>query len=264
MPLFLAAMEADQQQHLISLLAQAVQNYGAESAEVQADVVAKFGITPAQYIELYGHCYGGRTAGANGGMVMTDLRGEAQLPPQLAGGVLPAIKIGDFGLSRQLLGSAGGALAQTQGCGTPLYWAPEAMPPCVSAQLGGRDLVEPGAGAGYDGRVDLWAVGCILHELLLGEHPYQAGLHNRQQLLDRVRRNAMEERRTGHKCVFPVGQLPGGGGALSASCADLLQRLLMHDPRRRLSLAEFFEHPWLADDDAAAAAGPDAGGGGGE
>ena len=71
MPLFLAAMVADQQQHLISLLAQAVQNYGAESAEVQADVVAKFGITPAQYIELYGHCYGGGTAGANGGMVMT-------------------------------------------------------------------------------------------------------------------------------------------------------------------------------------------------
>ena len=58
MPLFLDAMEADQQQHLISLLAQAVQEYGAESAEVQADVVAKFAITPAQFSELFGHCYG--------------------------------------------------------------------------------------------------------------------------------------------------------------------------------------------------------------
>ena len=48
MPLFLAAMEADQQQHLISLLAQAVQKYGAESAEVQADVVGKYGVTHAQ------------------------------------------------------------------------------------------------------------------------------------------------------------------------------------------------------------------------
>ena len=64
MPLFLAAMVPSQQQHTISLLTQAVQHYGAQSPEVQADVVAKCGITDAQFHQLFQHCSGGGGGGS--------------------------------------------------------------------------------------------------------------------------------------------------------------------------------------------------------
>ena len=60
MPFFLAAMEPSQQHHAIALLTQAVRNYGAQSPEVQADVVAKCGITDNQFHQLFQHCYGCR------------------------------------------------------------------------------------------------------------------------------------------------------------------------------------------------------------
>eukprot|EP00325_Prymnesiales_sp_UTEX-LB-985_P011143 CAMPEP_0174754480 /NCGR_PEP_ID=MMETSP1094-20130205/105759_1 /TAXON_ID=156173 /ORGANISM="Chrysochromulina brevifilum, Strain UTEX LB 985" /LENGTH=639 /DNA_ID=CAMNT_0015960351 /DNA_START=99 /DNA_END=2019 /DNA_ORIENTATION=- len=56
------------------------------------------------------------------------------------------VKLGDFGISKVL--GASKAMAQTQ-CGTPLYMAPEIC-----------------RGARYDRGADVWAIGCVLYEMM--------------------------------------------------------------------------------------------------
>eukprot|EP00284_Hemiselmis_tepida_P010491 CAMPEP_0174918960 /NCGR_PEP_ID=MMETSP1355-20121228/3395_1 /TAXON_ID=464990 /ORGANISM="Hemiselmis tepida, Strain CCMP443" /LENGTH=274 /DNA_ID=CAMNT_0016164165 /DNA_START=28 /DNA_END=849 /DNA_ORIENTATION=+ len=70
------------------------------------------------------------------------------------------LKIGDFGFARDL---APQSLAETW-VGSPLYMAPEILT---------RDS------GGYDAKADLWSVGCVLFELLMGKQPYgsKAGSH---------------------------------------------------------------------------------------
>ena len=63
--------------------------------------------------------------------------------------------LGDFGISRAL--SPDTVFAMTN-MGTPNYMSPEAM-----------------AGVGYDGRADVWSMGCILFELLALHLPFPAG-----------------------------------------------------------------------------------------
>ena len=64
------------------------------------------------------------------------------------------VVIGDLGLSRAL--SSSSMLAQTL-CGTPLYQSPEL---CEEAPYGAAS--------------DVWALGCMLHELLSGAPPWTA------------------------------------------------------------------------------------------
>jgi serine/threonine protein kinase len=33
--------------------------------------------------------------------------------------------------------------------------------------------------------------------------------------------------------------------AISAECRDLIQKILVADPNKRLSIAEIFQHPWV-------------------
>ena len=62
------------------------------------------------------------------------------------------IKLGDFGISKMLAASQG--LAQTQ-CGTPLYMSPEMC-----------------RGEAYDRAADVWALGCIMYELMTFDAPW--------------------------------------------------------------------------------------------
>ena len=63
------------------------------------------------------------------------------------------VKIGDFGVSRKLNELL--PLAETM-VGTPVYMAPE--------QCAGRP---------YDQKVDVWSLGCLLHEMLSGRKPFE-------------------------------------------------------------------------------------------
>ena len=63
------------------------------------------------------------------------------------------LKVGDFGLSRQLSSAHGGASTR---CGTPFYMAPE----IVYAEPSGR-------------AADIWALGVILYELLTMRRPFE-------------------------------------------------------------------------------------------
>lgn len=96
--------------------------------------------------------------------------------------------------------------------GSPLYMAPEIV--CRKH---------------YDARVDLWSVGVILYEALFGRAPFAS--RSFTELEEKIR----SER--------PV-ELPAAAG-VSRDCRDLLLRLLLRDPDRRISFEEFFLHPFV-------------------
>lgn len=66
------------------------------------------------------------------------------------------LRIGDFGLAR-VLSSPGGALKEEQIVGTPYYWSPEI---CLNGI--------------YSTASDMWALGCVLYELLSLGVPFDA------------------------------------------------------------------------------------------
>jgi serine/threonine-protein kinase len=71
----------------------------------------------------------------------------------------PVIKLLDFGIAT--MRSRGDARSSHPAAGTPAYLAPE--------QLRGDGSLDR-----IDHRVDVWALGCVLYELLVGERPFRA------------------------------------------------------------------------------------------
>lgn len=81
----------------------------------------------------------------------------------------------------------------------------------------------------YDPSADLWSIGCILYECLAGSAPYSS--KNLEELLHKI------------KTKQPIDIR--GIARLSAACEDLLARLLVHDPAKRISFVDFFDHEFL-------------------
>ncbi|GIL55081.1 hypothetical protein Vafri_10578 [Volvox africanus] len=141
-------------------------------------------------------------------------------------GKQPRIKIADFGLARLLDGRTCSAFCYVPSpvgyvlrgqasshCGTLPYAAPE---------------METGP-HGLD--VDLWSVGVIMYEMLVGRHPFNAD--NYFDLMQSVRNDIIE--------------LPDDvAKRLSPACRDMLGRLLQRNPAdRRSPFAEFIIHPFF-------------------
>ena len=130
------------------------------------------------------------------------------------------LKIADFGFARHLQQHQ---LADTL-CGSPLYMAPEIL----QSQK-------------YDAKADLWSVGTILYELVVGRPPFNGSNH--VALLHNIERNEA-------KIPDQIAR------NLSAACVDLIYSLLKRDPVQRISFEEFFNHPFLAATTPLAAAVP--------
>ncbi|KAI3992279.1 hypothetical protein MKX01_030000 [Papaver californicum] len=120
------------------------------------------------------------------------------------------LKIADFGFARSLQPRG---LAETL-CGSPLYMAPEIM----QFQK-------------YDAKADLWSVGVILYQLVIGKTPFTG--NNQIQLLQ----NIMKSKEL---------HLPPDIKELSSDCIDLCRKLLRRDPVERLTFEEFFGHLFLS------------------
>ena len=120
------------------------------------------------------------------------------------------LKIADFGFARHLQQHQ---LADTL-CGSPLYMAPEIL-----------------QSHKYDAKADLWSVGTILYELVVGRPPFNGSNH--VSLLHNIER---------HEAKIP-DQIANN---LSAACVDLIYSLLRRNPVQRISFEEFFNHPFLA------------------
>lgn len=165
------------------------------------------------------------------------------------------VKITDFGLARCFLPNE--ERAYTERVVTLYYRAPELL---LGAQC-------------YTSAVDLWSVGCILAEMVNWEPLFKAD--NEIGLLFRM------FERLGTPTVDTWQELPGlsyfsdqfprfppkpwhelvPSLATDPLALDLLSRLLVYDPRQRLTASQALDHPWFKDvrgpgQAAAAAASP--------
>jgi len=113
------------------------------------------------------------------------------------------LKIGDFGWC------AATNVLRTTFCGTMDYLAPEMI-----------------QGTGHDHTLDIWSVGILLYEMMVGRPPFQSTNHT--MLIQRILNIAIN---------FPA--------SLPPPVVDLVQRLLQQDPTRRMPLDQVLRHPWV-------------------
>lgn len=81
----------------------------------------------------------------------------------------------------------------------------------------------------YDPSADLWSIGVILYECIVGHAPYSS------KTLDEV----LHKIKTKQKIVIPPN------AKVSVECRDIMARLLKHTPSDRIPFQEFFAHKFL-------------------
>ncbi|ORY77263.1 kinase-like domain-containing protein [Leucosporidium creatinivorum] len=129
-------------------------------------------------------------------------------PENLLLGIDGELKIGDFGWSVHAPGNR-----RTTLCGTLDYLPPE--------MVEGKDHSE---------KVDLWALGVLTYEFLIGVPPFE-DLNGYNATYKRIARVDLK--------------FPTDGTAPSPEAQDLIKRLLRHDPQARLPLDQVAVHPWI-------------------
>ncbi|XP_007246058.2 serine/threonine-protein kinase ULK2 isoform X2 [Astyanax mexicanus] len=118
------------------------------------------------------------------------------------------IKIADFGFARYLQSNM---MAATL-CGSPMYMAPEVI-----------------MSQNYDAKADLWSIGTVIYQCLVGKPPFQA---NSPQDL----RMFYEKNKT---------LVPNIPRETSPQLTDLLLGLLQRNQKDRMDFDTFFSHPFL-------------------
>ena len=120
------------------------------------------------------------------------------------------VKLSDYGVSRKML-------SLSKKCntfaGTVLTMSPEIM-----------------AGEEYDNECDLWSLGVIIYQLFFKKYPY----------------NGMKEmaiynqiNNFGQKCLIKTGD---------EKLDDLIRKLLVKDPKKRITWEGYFNHPFFKKD----------------
>ncbi|KAI1496322.1 kinase-like protein [Biscogniauxia marginata] len=128
-------------------------------------------------------------------------------PENILVGIHGEIKISDFGWSVH----APSCRRKTY-CGTLDYLPPETIMP-------------RNADKSYDEKVDLWSLGVLAYEFLAGEAPFE---DTPVMTTRRIARGGMK--------------VPS---FVSAEATNLIKRLLVVDPEKRLSLDQVQKHPWI-------------------
>ncbi|XP_053563332.1 serine/threonine-protein kinase ULK2 isoform X1 [Bombina bombina] len=118
------------------------------------------------------------------------------------------IKIADFGFARYLHSNM---MAATL-CGSPMYMAPEV----IMSQH-------------YDAKADLWSIGTVIYQCLVGKPPFQANSPQDLRLFYEKNKNL----------------IPSIPRETSAYLSDLLLGLLQRNQKDRLDFDAFFNHPFL-------------------
>ncbi|KAE8333184.1 kinase-like domain-containing protein [Aspergillus sergii] len=126
----------------------------------------------------------------------------------VGGGGIGKVKLADFGLSK-VMGSTG----TTTPCGTVGYAAPEIV----------KD-------ERYSKSVDMWSIGCILYTLLCGFRPF-----------DEDSISSLTQKVASGEYTF----LAPWWDDISELAQDLISHLLTVDPKKRYTIKEFLEHPWI-------------------
>ncbi|TKS70650.1 Aurora kinase A-B [Collichthys lucidus] len=129
-------------------------------------------------------------------------------PENLLLGANGELKIADFGWSVHTPSSRRSTL-----CGTLDYLPPE--------------MIE---GKTHDEKVDLWSLGVLCYELLVGKPPFEAKTHE-----ETYRRISRVE------YTYPAQ------ADISAGAKDLVAKLLKHNPMHRLPIQGVLSHPWVVE-----------------
>ncbi|XP_058529961.1 aurora kinase C [Ochotona princeps] len=125
-------------------------------------------------------------------------------PENLLLGFRGEIKIADFGWSVHTI-----SLRRKTRCGTLDYLPPE--------------MIE---GKMYDEKVDLWCIGVLCYELLVGNPPFENVSHS--ETYNRILKVDVK---------FPP--------TMPLGAQDLISRLLRYQPSERLPLSQILRHPWV-------------------
>lgn len=81
-------------------------------------------------------------------------------------------------------------------------------------------------GRTHNEKVDLWCIGVLCYELLVGNPPFESASHN-----ETYRRIVKVDLK------FP--------SSVPVGAQDLISKLLKHNPSDRLPLAQVSAHPWV-------------------
>ncbi len=120
------------------------------------------------------------------------------------------IKLSDFGFAKIL--KKDDSMYNTI-CGSPIYMAPEII-----------------KHNNYDIKTDLWSIGVIMYEIIVGKPPYKASTH--YELICKIDKNP----------IFIPTSIK-----ISDDCRDLIHGLLQKNPQKRITWNNFFQHDWLDD-----------------
>ena len=120
----------------------------------------------------------------------------------------PRIKICDFGTSKMFEKGA----VQKKLVGSSYYIAPEVLK------------------KSYDEKCDIWSCGVILYILLSGRPPF--GGENDKEIMARVAQGKYD------LVSAPFNKI-------SKNCIDLIKKLLVMEPKRRINAQEALSHPWF-------------------
>jgi len=119
------------------------------------------------------------------------------------------VMLSDFGLSKII----GVQSMMETACGTPYYVAPEVL-----------------SASGYDKEVDLWSVGVITYLLLCGFPPFYG--ESLPEVFEQIMKAEFD---------FPEPYW----NDVSNEAKDLISKLLVVDPKKRLSSTQALQHPWI-------------------
>ncbi|KAL4400984.1 MAPK-activated protein kinase Srk1 [Malassezia pachydermatis] len=137
-----------------------------------------------------------------------DKEDEGEFIPGVGGGGIGRVKIADFGLSK-------------------IVWTESTKTPCGTVGYAAPEIVRD---EHYSHSVDMWALGCVLYTLLCGFPPFYD--ESIKTLSDKVSRGQ-------YSFLSPWWD------DISDMAKDLVSKLLCVDVTKRLTIRDFFEHPWI-------------------
>jgi calcium-dependent protein kinase len=120
------------------------------------------------------------------------------------------VKLIDFGLAKLTVGNQ----KLTTIAGTPYFIAPEVL------------------NGSYQKECDIWSLGVLLFVCVTGTFPFDSATKNRAEVFSKIQ-----------KCQYQFP--PSIEAKLSPECKDLIRKMIVANPSKRISGEQALKHPWF-------------------